>query len=678
MPAQLSHAQLIDQGLDPAGSTALLSQINQAFTLPEVECWQQLTRDVLTPEQPFAFHRLLHDTVFAQWDASNGPAPIWIPTDEDIQTSNIAALMRDLGLATYADLHAWSVQHRADYWDQIVRRLHIRLQEQYDCALDLSAGAEKPQWFAGATLNIVDSCFNADADAPAIVYQRQDGPLSTLSYGDLRALCNRIANSLADRHFGPGDAIAIAMPMTVESVAIYLGIIAAGCTVVSIADSFSAAEIATRLRIAGARAVFTQDVIPRGDQRLPLYARLVEADAPRAIVLACDASLQIELRPADLVWNDFLGTKETFAPVPRRPGDHINILFSSGTTGEPKAIPWTQTTPIKCAADGCLHHDIQPSEVVAWPTNLGWMMGPWLIFASLINRATIALCYDLPTSRGFAEFVQNAQVNMLGVVPSLVRAWRDSDCPAGLNWRAIKAFSSTGECSDPEDMHYLMVQAGYRPVVEYCGGTEIGGGYITGTLVQAAAPSTFTTAALGLDFVLLDDDEQPADSGEVFILPPSIGLSTELLNRDHHQVYFSAPTSPDDDIPLRRHGDQIERLPKGYYRAHGRVDDTMNLGGIKVSSAEIERVLNEVEGVGETATIAVSPLGGGPSQLVVYVVSASDTTGEIEVLREKLQKAIRTRLNPLFKIGDVVVADSLPRTASNKVMRRVLRDQYMS
>lgn len=677
MATQLTQSQLVDQGLDTTSAKTFLPQINDLLTtLPTEQCWQQLTRDILTPEQPLSFHRLLHDTVFADWDSDRGPAPVWFPTDEQIQTSNIAALLRHLNLDTYADLHAWSVQHRAEYWDLMVRKLDLRLQQDYSAALDLSSGAENPQWLVGAMLNIVDSCFNANADAPAIVWQSEGGPLSTLSYNDLRSLCNRVANSLVDRGFSPGDTIAIAMPMTVESVAIYLGIIAAGCTAVSIADSFSAAEIATRLRIATAQAVFTQDFIPRGDQRLPLYPRLVEADAPRAIVLACDASLKAALRHTDISWHDFLGTTDTFAPVPRQPGDYINILFSSGTTGDPKAIPWTQTTPIKCAADGYLHHDIQPGEVVAWPTNLGWMMGPWLIFASLINRATIALYYGPPTSTGFAEFVQRAQVNMLGVVPSLVRAWRDSDCLAGFDWRAIKAFSSTGECSDPEDMYYLMAQAGYRPVIEYCGGTEIGGGYIAGTLVQAAAPSTFTTPMLGVDFVLLDDDGQPTDSGEVFILPPSIGLSTELLNRDHHEVYFAAtPPFPDNAIPLRRHGDQIERLPNGYYRAHGRVDDTMNIGGIKVSSAEIERVLNEVEGIGETAAIAVSPSGRGPSQLVVYVVLAMGVKGEIEGLRDVLQGAIRARLNPLFKIHDVVVIDVLPRTASNKVMRRVLRDQ---
>ena len=315
-------------------------------------------------------------------------------------------------------------------------------------------------------------------------------------------------------------------------------------------------------------------------------------------------------------------------------------------------------------------------------------MGPWLIYASLINQATIGLYYGTPTERGFGQFVQDARVNVLGVVPSLVSIWKTTACMQGLDWSAIKAFSSTGECSNPQDMLFLMSLAGYKPIIEYCGGTEIGGGYITGTLVQPCAPSTFTTPALGLDVVILNEDGHPADKGEVFIIPPSIGLSTELLNKDHHQVYFAdtphLPISPSPSLsslklrlsptPLRRHGDQMERLPNGYYRAQGRVDDTMNLGGIKVSSAEIEQTLNTVEEVCETAAIAISPPEGGPSQLVIYAVVTPETQKDKEAIEADLQKAIAQRLNPLFKIRDLVLVDTLPRTASNKVMRRVLRD----
>ena len=675
MAKKLTRENLIECGLDKSTSDRLLERINPLLaSLPAAACWGELSQTILTPDHPFALHQLLHNTVFADWKGQAAPA--WFPAEDKIEKTNIAAVMQELDLDSYEALHSWSAHHRADFWKLMIERLGIQFHRKFSEVVDLSKGAEFPNWLVDARLNIVESCFNAPSDTTAIVFQSEGSILSTMTYGELNTLINRVANGLVDVGFRPGDAIAVDMPMNAESVAIYLGIIKAGGVVISIADSFAPDEIQMRLRIANAKGIFTQDYIRRAGKQLPLYAKVVDANAPKAIVLSRENELLIELRNGDLTWEGFLSDSDRFDAVGCDPHDHTNILFSSGTTGEPKAIPWTQTTPIKCAVDAYLHHDIKHGDVLAWPTNLGWMMGPWLIYASLVNQATIALYDGTSTEREFGEFVQAACVTMLGVVPSIVRAWKNTGCMKGLDWGAIKAFSSTGECSNSEDMLFLMFLAGYRPIIEYCGGTEIGGGYLTGTTIQPAAPATFTTPALGLDIVICDEDGQPTDNGEVFVIPPSIGLSTELLNKDHHEVYFEGTPQLPKQLPLRRHGDGVERLADGYYRIHGRVDDTMNLGGIKVSSAEIEEVLNSVSGIREVAAIAVPPPDGGPSQLVIYAVLLPET--DTQSLITSLQSAIREHLNPLFRIHDVIVVDALPRTASNKIMRRILRDEQSS
>ena len=682
----LTVEQLIACGLEKTEALKITEAVNRILpTQSPTACWYEISRYILTPQHPFALHQLLYETVYADFDgAKYGPPPAWFPANEDITEANITHIMADLHIKTYPEFHAWSVANRDTFWQMMIDVLGIRATDTYTEAQKDATGISTRL----AKLNIVESCFNAPDDAVAIVTQREnDENLSTLTYHELASLTNRVANGLLDIGLEPGDAVAVDMPMNAESVAIYLGIVKAGCVVVGIADSFAPEEIATRLRIGNAKAIFTQDYINRAGKRLPLYEKVVAANAPRAVVFAAEGSESIPetQRENDVTWQDFLSETETFTAVPCHPDAHTNILFSSGTTGEPKAIPWTHTTPIKAAADAYLHHDIHPNDVLVWYTNLGWMMGPWLIYASLINRATIAL-YDggAPTGRDFGVFVQNAKVSMLGVVPTLVRAWKHTDCMHGLDWQAIRAFSSTGECSNPEEMLYLMALAGYKPVIEYCGGTEIGGGYITGTRVQPAAPSTFTTPALGLNFLLFDDDGNLSDNGEVFIVSPSLGLSTSLLNADHNEVYFAG--TPQSN--LRRHGDAIERLGNGFetepwlagakYRVLGRVDDTMNLSGIKVSAAEIEEVLNIVSGIQETAAVAISPKAGGPSQLVIYAVLAA--SGAVPTKRElhaTLQAALSEHLNPLFRVHDVVIVDALPRTASNKVMRRLLRQQAM-
>jgi acetyl-CoA synthetase len=599
----------------------------------------------------------------------------WTPSPDYISTTNIGWLMRHLGVDTYEAAHAWSVQNREEFWKLVIERLGIRFQRSFSRVMDLYEGIENPQWLPDAQLNIVESCFTAPADSAAVVYQTEGGELKTKTVAELAGLTGRVASNLKRRGFKPNDALAIIMPMTAEAVAIYLGIIKAGCVAVGIADSFSPKEIAARLRLSRSVAVFTQDVITRNGKILPLYAKVSAADAPMTIVLRATEKEHQYLRPKDCSWIEFLKDNDSCAAATRNPSDPINILFSSGTTGEPKAVPWTQTTPIKCAMDAHFHQNIQPGDVLVWPTNLGWMMGPWLIFASLLNQSVLGLYYGAPTGREFGRFVQESGATMLGVVPSMVKTWRDTACMEHLDWNSIKILSSTGECSNADDMRWLMSRAGCKPVIEYCGGTEIGGGYITGTVTRPCQPGTFNAPALGLDFVILDTHGIPAKTGELFLVPPSIGLSTTLLNQPHHEIYFA--DLPENSKPLRRHGDLMEELPGGFWRALGRADDTMNLGGIKVSPAEIEQVLQSVPQVKETAAVAVSS-NGGPSQLVIYAVCFDDQLLNKEALMISMQNAIKRQLNPLFKIYDLILVDALSRTASNKVSRRELRDGWGS
>ncbi len=680
-------------GVSPARGMELavaLTSSSDATDAPQR--WHQLAQHVLCRSDPFAAHQLVRDHVFADWDWGHGPPPLWQPatssTSDSSAASNLEACLREWELPSFEALHAWSICDREAFWERTIQRLGIRFHRPPNQTLDRSNGVTAPDWLPGAQMNIAASCFQAPDDWVAVISGKPDGTRTSIHYGELRSMANRVAVSLQRCGLDLGAPVAVVMPMTVESVALYLGIVLAGGVVVSIADSFAPAEMATRLRIAQARCVFCTSSVLRLGKRIPLYDRVATATELPVIVLdhedpAKAAGTQaIQLRSQDRIWGEFLdGTPDepSFTPVYQSSQAPINVLFSSGTTGDPKAIPWDQTVPIRAAADGHYHQDIRPHDVVTWPTNLGWMMGPWLIFATLINRATIGLFEDAPAGRPFGEFVQNARVTILGVIPTIVRQWRQTECMKGLDWSALRLFSSTGECSSPEDMFYLMHLAGYRPVIEYCGGTEVGGAYLSSTVLHPHQPSTFTGPTLGTEVLLLDGDGQPTHSGEVFLVPPTIGFSTRLLQGDHDRVYYQdTPVGPAGQL-LRRHGDHLERLPGGAWRALGRVDDTMNLAGIKVGSAEIERVLNRTPGVSETAAIALPAPDGGPSRLVVFTVRApSGTAIPTEVpstqdLLAAMNQQIKTQLNPLFRIDEVCVVDSLPRTASNKVLRRELR-----
>jgi len=607
------------------------------------------------------------------------PLKLWEPDAATIARANLSRTMARLGLATYEQLYAWSIRDREAFWSDVIDTLAIRYERPPTRVLDAGDDPRQVRWLPGARLNIAASCFQADMAAAAIVSREPGGALEVMSYGGLRRMANRVACGLQRMGIEPGDGVAVFMPMTARSVAIYLGIVLAGCSVVSIAESFAAEQVHMRFRIGAAKVVFTALHFQRGSKKLEVYQRACQAQAPRAIVVGADTRPDaLGLRHGDLGWNEFIGgTSESDVLVPQEPDATTNVLFSSGTTGVPKAIPWDHTTPIKAASDAHYHHDLHPGDVVAWPTSLGWMMGPWLVFATLINRGTVALFDGSPLEAEFGRFVQEARVTVLGVVPSLVRQWRSSAALEQYDWSHLRLFSSTGECSNPDDMAYLSRLAGGKPIIEYCGGTEIGGAYLTSTIVQSNHACVFTTAALGSALVIVDADHRPALRGEAMLIPPCMGLSQRLVAGDHHEVYHdSLPHGPGGQV-LRRHGDFVERLPEGY-RVLGRTDDTMNLGGIKVAAAEIERVLMESLDLVDVAAIGVASPGGGPEELVICLADRDRDASWLAQRQAQMQETLRNRLNPLFKINRVICLEQLPRTSSNKILRRELRSLCMS
>lgn len=655
---------------------ALLGKLPLRDPAAQDALWRELVDGPLgeVGALPFETHWDAWSRVFADRPASAPPPPAYAPDKARIERAHVAQLARDLRLADYAALHRWSVEHRDEFWGRAIAALGIPFRAPPQRIRD--GDARHPTWLPGARLNIVDACFQAPASRVALVLGREgETAMRRVTYGELAALVDRVARGFQQLGLKKGDAVSLYLPMTLECVAAYLGIVKAGGVVVSIADSFAPPEVATRNRLGNARAILTTAAFARGGKTLDLYAKVREAGSPRAIVIGATALA----REGDVAWDDFLGAPGAFDSVVCEPQDATNVLFSSGTTGDPKAIPWTHLTPMKAAMDARYHQDVHEDDVVAWPTSIGWMMGPWLIYAGLVNGATIALFEGAPNTPDFLRFVRDAKVSVLGLVPALVRAWRTSGAVRD-ELAGVRVFSSTGEASNVEDYLWLFHTAGYRaPVIEYCGGTEIGGGHITGTVVQPQSPATFSTAALGLDFALLDEHGRAVgenELGEIFLVPPSIGLSQRLLNADHDKIYYDGVPAGPRGEPLRRHGDEMKRLAGGYVQAHGRADDTMNLGGIKVSSLELERAMDRHPMVYQTAAVAIVPGKGGAEQLVVFCVPAPGARLDAKALQKELQDTIRRDLNPLYRIHDVVLVDALPRTASNKIMRRELRKQY--
>ncbi|OQU90801.1 probable acyl-activating enzyme 18, peroxisomal isoform X2 [Sorghum bicolor] len=620
---------------------------------------------VLRPEHPHALHQLVYYSTYAGWDRdARGPPPYWFPSPIDCKQTNLGRLMEANGpkllgssykdpISSLSHFYRFSVENQEVYWSMVLKQLAVNFKQEPRSILSTSDRSKKGgTWLQGAVLNIAECCLlpcpslKRTDDSTAIIWRDEgldDYPVNRMSLKELRGQVITVAHAL-DAMFEKGDRIAIDMPMTCNAVIIYLAIILGGFVVVSIADSFAPQEIGSRMGVSKAKAIFTQDFIVRGGKKVPLYSRVVQGTSSKAVVIpAIGDSIGITLRNGDMSWKDFLsraaGRSSSYSPVYQSVDALTNILFSSGTTGEPKAIPWTQLSPIRCASDTWAHLDVRPCEIGCWPTNLGWVMGPIIIYSCFLNGAALALYHGSPLGRDFCKFVQDAGVTVLGSVPSLVKSWKAGNCAEGLDWTKIRVLGTTGEASDIDDNLWLTSRASYKPIVECCGGTELASSYIQGSLLRPQVFGAFSGASMSTGFVILDEQGTP--------------------------------------YQLRRHGDIIQRTVGGYYIVQGRADDTMNLGGIKTSSVEIERVCNRAdECLLETAAVSIKPSGGGPEHLAILAVLKDRSAQyDVNLLKRKFQTAIQKNLNPLFKVSYVKVVPEFPRTASNKLLRRVLRDQ---
>ena len=636
--------------------------------------WRQLLK-----KHDFRFSPELHDQYNKLYTEDHIPI-VWMPDNRLLEEANISKCMRELSLDNYQQLFSWASSRRKDFWKYTISKLGIKFSVPYQSVLDTSVSFENPSWCKGASLNITDSCFQAPEENTALIEGTESGTIRKLTYLELVQQVNCFASGLLASGFGPGDRIILYLPFCVEAVVAFLGTIRAGITNVLVADSFTSAELEKRVSISEAKAIITVDEYLYNGKTIHTYEKVKQLSGNIPAILIRNQK-NTEIRQGDHVYEKIISKgNPLFDSYQTYPEYISSILFSSGTSSTPKAIPWTQLTPVKSASDAFYHHDIRPEDRITWTTGMGWMMAPWLIYAALINKATLVIYTGAATTEQYGEFVEKEKISILGTIPSVVKSWKRQDFHAKFDWESVRLFSSTGEPSNPEEYFYLMGLGRFQaPIIEYCGGTEIGGAYVTGTVLQPASPSVFTTPALGLDFMILKSAGKitpPGISGEVYILPPSVGLSQQLLNKDHHQEYYaSVPPGPNKE-KLRRHGDALMRiLAEGmiFYRSAGRTDDAMNLGGIKVSALEIEEQINTHPDIRESAAVAVSENGSGPESLYIFVTADKDL--DTDRMKEVLQQKISKNLNPLFRIKEIRQIKQLPKTASNKLIRKQLREE---
>ncbi len=618
----------------------------------------------------------------------------WWPTPEYVDRSNLKRFMDRHGLASFDELLRWSVADVARFWDAVSQDLELDWYEPYRQVVDTSRGIEWATWWLGGRFNYVHNALDRHARGPsrdrvALVWEGEEGATRCLTYGELYAETNRCANALRALGVRQGDRVGLYLPMIPEVVVAQLAIGKIGAIYTPIFSGFGAEAVAARLQDCAATLLITCDGIYR---RGKLVATKEYADeAARASpsvqhLLVVDRAGRQDTpwtEGRDVWWHDLVPAQSAEAETERTaPEDPYMIIYTSGTTGKPKGVLHVHGGfPIKGAQDMAHLFDVKPADTFFWFTDMGWMMGPWLVSGCLILGATVFLydgTPDYPHPDRVWDMVERHRITVLGIAPTVVRALMR----AGDDWvtrhdrSSLRILGSSGEPWNPGPWRWYqeLVGGGRCPLINYSGGTEVSGGILSSTVLTPQKPTSFSGPVPGMDADVVDDTGRPVRGavGELVLRQPWPGMTRGFWGEPERYLEAYWARLPGVWV----HGDWALVDRDGFWYILGRSDDTIKVAGKRLGPAEVESAAVSHPAVAEAAAIGVPDELKGEAVVVFCVPQPGQA--ETDALREEVAAAIVKSLGKALKPDRVLFVRELPKTRSGKVMRRVIRGVHLA
>jgi acetyl-CoA synthetase len=612
-------------------------------------------------------------------DFQFGGEIVWRPSPEIIAQSNLQHFIDQHHLGSFAELMRRSTTDIEWFWNAVIADLDIQFYQPYSKIVDLSHGPAFPQWCVGGQLNLIHNCLDKYTGTPtdqkfALRSVNEDGTVQTFTYAQLRDEVNKCANHLRSLGLGKGDAVGVYMPMNSGCVISMLAIAKIGGIFLPLFSGYGAEAIVSRLVDAEAKLLICSDA---GTRRGQLVKMQPIAEQAAANIPTLRQLLVVPQRgPAP--WShesNIAATERTSAEDP------FMIIYTSGTTGKPKGTVHTHCGfPIKAAQDMLHGLDLHADETIFWITDIGWMMGPWLIAGTLLIGATIMVfdgAPDFPGPDRLWELVENHKVTTLGVSPTLIRALlRHGEEPVRRhNVSTLRKFASTGEPWNPDPWLWLfnVVGGGKLPIINYSGGTEISGGIVMGNVLTPMKPCCFSGPLPGMAADVVDDSGHSVRGqvGELIIRQPWIGMTRGFWKDE--QRYLDTYWSRLPGVWV--HGDWAAVDADGLWYILGRSDDTIKIAGKRLGPAEVESVLVAHPAVAEAAAIGVPDELKGDALVCFCVLKSGHSPTDI--LREELRQRIASSLGKPLKPKELKFVRDIPKTRNAKVMRRVVRAVYL-
>jgi acetoacetyl-CoA synthetase len=611
------------------------------------------------------------------------PEPLWRPSEERVARAAITAFTRRAEesagrrLHDYFDLHAWSVADLPSFWSLYARESGVVFHARPESIL---TGDPMPatRWFPGATLNYAEALLYPPAltsdSQPAILALDESGGERRLSYAELRREVAAAQAALRREGVGPGDRVAAYAANLPETLALLLACAGLGAVFTSCSPDFGFDAAAARFGQVRPKVLAASTAYHYGGKRFevaPVVRRLTaELGLARAVALPYPGETRVA--EGTVAWHEWTGPGAGDRPELRPlPFDQpLYVLYSSGTTGLPKAIVHRAGGALLSHhKEHRLHCDIRPGDRVLYFTTCGWMMWNWLVSA-LAQAATVVLYEGSPAhpdSLALWRLAERHGIAFFGTSARYLHSLQAQRAePRRLGLSALRTIASTGSPLSPAGFEYV-----YRSVKEdvhlasISGGTDIVSCFMLGVPTLPVYAGQIQAPGLAVDLAAYDEQGRPVTGrpGELVCRRALPSMPLSFWNDPDGERYRSAYFERFEGV--WHHGDLIELTPEGGVVVYGRSDATLNPGGVRIGTAEIYRPLDAVPEVLEAA--AVGRRADGDETIWLFVVLAKGV-----VLDEELERTIRTRIrseaSPRHVPSRILAVSQLPRTLSGKAM----------
>jgi acetoacetyl-CoA synthetase len=604
---------------------------------------------------------------------------LWQPSEEFAERTRLRAYMRWLAdergidAATYEDLWQWSVDDLEGFWSSIATYFDVRFHAPPRAVL---ASREMPgaTWFAGATLSYPEHILRGrDDDAVAIRHASELRPLAELTWGELRALTARIQAGLRDLGVGRGDRVVAYMPNIPETIAAFLAVAGLGAIWSSCSPDFGARSVVDRFAQIEPKVLLAVDGYRYGGRDHDRSAVVDEIHAQVGGTL-----VRLGYLDGGGFEEGFLGragadSELELAPVPF---DHpLWVLYSSGTTGLPKAIVHGHGgILLEQLKKLNLHLDAHAGDRVFWFTTTGWMM--WNFLAGVLLTPASIVLYDgraggsssLSLDRLW-ELAAEAGVTCFGTSAAFIAGCMKAGVrPAeGRDLSALRSVGATGSPLAPEGFRWVYDELGSDTwLFSTSGGTDVCTAFVGGVALEPVYEGELQGRSLGCDVQAFDEAGRPLvdEVGELVITQPLPSMPLYFWNDPDgarlHEAYFAMYPG------VWRHGDWIEITSRGTAIIYGRSDSTINRGGVRMGTSEIYAAVLALEEIVDALVVDV-PRAGMESWMALFVVLREGAQLDDE-LRAAVARRVREDCSPRHVPDDVLAVAEVPRTLSGKVL----------